>query len=280
MNTRPARLRVVVDNDFAGDPDGLVSLAHLALASAVEVVLVTTTPVDPALAALAGADAAHTAARGRELAAELFAVAGLPAPALVAGGEPGHAGENAAAAIAGVESDGLPLVILCGGPLTNVAAALRRRPALADEAALVWIGGTRAGGGAEYNLDTDPDAAATVLASGIPVSRVPRETYERLRVSLAEIEGDLAVTGDLGHWLADRLLDVPPFVALHGALTLGDSALASVAALQPEYLADGDRPDVLVDDLDTRLTWGDLLALLRTSAPQRRPEPPDPKGTS
>ena len=51
------RWRVIVDNDFAGDPDGLVSLAHVLLTDDVRVDLITSTPVDPVLAHLAGVDA-------------------------------------------------------------------------------------------------------------------------------------------------------------------------------------------------------------------------------
>lgn len=280
MVTRKARFSAIVDNDFAGDPDGLVSLAHLALAPAVDLVLVTTTPVDPKLADAAGISASDTAESGRDLALEMFDVAGITAPEVVAGGQPGESRPGrAAAAIATVTAGNLPLVILCGGPLTNIAAALRLRPGLADDAALVWIGGTRADGDPEYNFDTDPAAAAAVLGSGIPIVQVPREEYERQRVSIAEIEADLAGTGLLGRWLAEKLLDVPPFVTLHGAITLGDCALASVAALEPHHLAGADRM-TLVQGLDNRLVWADFLALLRLHRHTPTPHPRDTKGTS
>lgn len=267
MSVFAPRLRAVVDNDFAGDPDGLVALAHLALADAVGIALVTVTAVDPALAAVAGVDGTRSAQAGRERAAELFRVAGIPAPEIVAGREDfDSSGSNPAAeAIARVGATaGLPLVILCGGPLTNVAAALRTDPALAERATLVWIGGTASGEGSEYNLDTDVDAAVAVRASGIPMSRVPREQYARLRVSVAEVRDDLSGTGVLGRWISARLLDIPAFVRLHGTLTLGDSGLAAVAALEPERLPDDARPQVTVDGIDTRLLWADFLALLRT----------------
>ena len=68
-------------------------------------------------------------------------------------------------------------------------------------------------------------------------------------------------------WLADRLLDLPPFVTLHGALTLGDSALASLIALDGTFLPttteSGAPPWRQVADIDMRLLWGDFLAKLR-----------------
>ncbi|GAA3910331.1 nucleoside hydrolase [Microbacterium invictum] len=256
------RRQVIVDNDFAGDPDGLVALAHLLLSDELDIALVTTTGVDPALAQLAGIDPATSAARGADAARRLVAQVGATVE-VVAGPESFAPGARASAAsraiveaVAGAAA--VPVGILCGGPLTNVAAALEAAPTLGERAMLVWIGGSAAG--AEYNRDTDADAAEEVLGSGIPVHSVPRETYERMRVSLAEITGDLAAASPLGRALADLLLDVPPFVDLRGALTLGDSALASVAVLEPP--TDLSR-SAIVESVDMRLLWGDFLARLR-----------------
>jgi hypothetical protein len=166
----------------------------------------------------------------------------------------------------------VPLAILCGGPLTNVAAAIALEPGICDRAVLAWIGGSGAGASVadpapEYNRDTDVDAAELVLASAIPVVQVPLETYERLRVSIAEVKLDLAHGSFLGAWLADRLLDVPPFVTLHGAITLGDSALAALIALDAAFGSDDTRTAVplrrIVTEIDMRLLWGDFLAKLR-----------------
>ena len=64
-------------------------------------------------------------------------------------------------------------IVTCG-PLTNLAAALQKDPAIAKMIRRAWIlGGTyRAEGNlghhVEYNVGTDPEAAAAVLASGMP----------------------------------------------------------------------------------------------------------------
>ena len=259
------RWRAIVDNDFAGDPDGLVSLAHVLLTDDVRVELITCTPVDPRLAHLAGVDASATASLGTRSARALLEVLGSTHHAVVAGAEDFAAGgepspaAHAIAALCMAESD-VPLAILCGGPLTNVAAAVTLEPRIRDRAILVWIGGSLHDA-PEYNRDTDAAAAASVLASGMPMVQIPLEAYERLRVSVAEVRADLAHASYPGGWLAERLLDLPAFVTLHGVITLGDSALAAVVALDPGFgPGTGGR---VVTDLDMRLIWGDFLAKLR-----------------
>lgn len=263
------RWRAIVDNDFAGDPDGLVSLAHILLIQDVRVELITTTPVDPGLAALAGIDGAASAGLAAENARTLLTLLGRDEP--VVGGPESFTADFAAsdAARAIVEasaSSETPLAILCGGPLTNVAAALALDPSLRERATLVWIGG-RTGAGDEYNRDTDAAAAASVLASGIPTVQVPFETYERLQVSISEVRADLGSASPVGAWLADRLLDLPPFVTLHGVLTLGDSALAAVVGLDPAF---GPERARTIERIDLRLLWGDFLAKLRLAEADAR----------
>jgi len=259
------RWRAIVDNDFAGDPDGLVSLAHVLLTDDVRVELVSCTPVDPVLAHLAGVDASATASLGARSAEALLHVLDWTPCDVVAGSEDFTTGGEASPAAHAIvevclaESD-VPLAILCGGPLTNVAAALRLDPRIRERATLVWIGGSLRDA-PEYNRDTDAAAAASVLASGMPVVQIPLETYERLRVSVAEVRADLGHVSYPGGWLAERLLDLPAFVTLHGVLTLGDSALASVVGLDPDFRpGSGGR---VVADIDPRLVWGDFLAKLR-----------------
>ena len=64
------RCRVVVDNDWAGDPDGLVALAHHLLSRANRVVAVTGSANSPVFGPPAG-----TAAAGARLAQELALIA-------------------------------------------------------------------------------------------------------------------------------------------------------------------------------------------------------------
>ena len=77
------------------------------------------------------------------------------------------AAAEAIVAAAREESD-LPLYVVCGGPLTNVAAALELDPGIAERLTLVWIGGSLDPEAFEYNRDTDPAAAEAVFADAGP----------------------------------------------------------------------------------------------------------------
>lgn len=256
---------LIVDNDFGGDPDGLVSLAHILLRRGPgTTVLVTTSPLDPGLAEAAGADPAATAGHGLHLAERLVELMGLNDVRVIPGAEAigTTTGQlNAAArAIAGEAARFERTTVLCGGPLTNVAAALRMDPSLAGRATLVWVGGTLVDAGrGEYNSETDLAAAAEVLASGMPLVRIPCEEYARMGVAVDAVKNELAAASAVGSWLAERLLDVPPFVQLGATLTLGDSVLVPFVpgfdALAQEVAAG----KVVHRRLNSARLWRDLI---------------------
>ena len=58
-----------------------------------------------------------------------------------------------------------PLTIIALGPLTNIAAALARDPALARRARLVAMAGKLGYPYPDWNLRCDPDAGRRVLAA-------------------------------------------------------------------------------------------------------------------
>jgi hypothetical protein len=272
--------RVVVDNDFSGDPDGLLALAHHLLAPSNQVVLVTSSFLNPSLP---GPHA--TAADGAAVAAELVEVVGGPSrPSVVSGSErafDGSAGSDAADAIVAEarRDDPLPLYVVCGGPLTNVAEALRQAPDVAGRFTLVWIGGSLREDVFEYNRDTDPAAAGFVL--GIPelaVQQFPLETYRSCAYSIAELEVDLGGTGRLGRWLWEHFTGPPDWVVLGGVWPQGDSPPLLVTALTDESsafeetaAAPGRGARRVYTDVDFRLLVGDLLARLRLHERARRP---------
>ncbi|MCB5201452.1 nucleoside hydrolase [Neorhizobium sp. T786] len=78
-------------------------------------------------------------------------------------------------------------VTLCTlGALTNVALALQKEPAIAERVKeLVMMGGGFFEGGnitpaAEFNIYVDPDAAAAVFASGMPIVMMPLDVTHQV----------------------------------------------------------------------------------------------------
>lgn len=260
---------LVVDNDFAGDPDGLVALAHILLRCGPDVtVLVTSSPLDPGLAKAAGADPATTASRGTELAEELLELMGIDDVRVMTGVEdPGTgAGQVSAAAREIVEMSARfeRTMILCGGPLTNVAAALELDPTLADRAMLVWVGGTLAEADrGEYNSDTDAASAAEVMASRMALVRIPCEEYTQMTVAVDAVKNELAAASPVGSWLAERLLDVPSFVQLGSKLTVGDSVLVPFVPGPGMAGIVADSGPVIHNRIDSAALWEDLLEQLK-----------------
>lgn len=99
-------------------------------------------------------------------------------------------------------------VTLCTlGPLTNIALALRKEPAIAGRVKrLVMMGGGFFEGGnitpaAEFNIYVDPEAAAEVFAAGMPITMMPLDLTHRLITRSDRVE-------------ALRALGTPPAIAL------------------------------------------------------------------
>lgn len=283
-----ASARVIVDNDFSGDPDGLVALAHQLLSPKTSVKLVTASALNTQFveASLAGRSAQAAA----EIARELIRHAGIAdAPPVLAGSETFDLGPSPAARAIVAEAlrdDSLPLYVTCGGPLTNIAAALRLAPEIATRMTLVWIGGGNyPDGGWEYNLATDAPAAREVIEqSRVPLWQVPQGAYRQMQYSVAEMTADMSPISPFAKWLYDGFTHPPDFVDLSGAWPLGDSPLVLLTAISAEssryvdlparrLIEDGRYGDEIpgrtvrvYEQLDARLTFADFLAKLRLQA--------------
>lgn len=76
-----------------------------------------------------------------------------------------------------------PLTIAAIGPLTNIALAIAREPQLVCSARLVMMGGMWDSSSpdftAEWNIKSDPEAAAMVFESGIEISMVGLDVTQR-----------------------------------------------------------------------------------------------------
>lgn len=114
-----------------------------------------------------------------------------------------------------------PLSILALGPLTNVAAALERRPDLhRNVTRIVAVMGHRPGhlfhptegkgAGAMFghgpifrdlNVSVDPDAVGAVLALAVPITLIPYDAARETLITGADLEG-LARKGAASAWVA------------------------------------------------------------------------------
>lgn len=107
-----------------------------------------------------------------------------------------------------LRDDPLPLFVICGGPLTDVASACLLEPTIAGRMTVLWTGGAAyPKGGWEYNLHNDPIAANVVFASSLPLYQVTSRGYSCVRVGSAEAWLRLKDTGPGGRYLLKTLDD-------------------------------------------------------------------------
>jgi len=94
------------------------------------------------------------------------------------------------------------ITLVATGPLTNIALAVRRRPELVSQVAdFVIMGGSATRGNttpaAEFNIATDPEAAAIVFAAGWQVTMVGLDATLQARAD-EQVKTRLAGLGRLG----------------------------------------------------------------------------------
>ncbi|MDR1593081.1 MAG: nucleoside hydrolase [Prevotellaceae bacterium] len=253
------RMRVIIDNDLAGDPDGLFHLAQQLLSPSAEVrgIIGSHFTFDPA-----APDKANSATLSAAKAKELLAVMHLTDK------YPVYEGSNrplkdaktpqiteAAQFIVSeaMRTDTkLPLYVVCGASLTNIASAFLIEPAIADKITLVWIGGQEHEGLAlpppnhtavEYNLNLCIHSAQVIFnRSGIMLWQVPRNAYRQCQYSYAELLTKIKPKGALGLFLTESLEKIMTMFARFGNMgetyILGDSPLVLLTALQSNFEPD------------------------------------------
>jgi len=143
------------------------------------------------------------------------------------------------------------LVIVALGPLTNLALALERDPKrLAQAARVVVMGGAVAVPGnvtaaAEFNIHVDPEAAARVLASGLPLEMVPLDVTRRvvltardLRVALTRHPGPTArfIEDFTAHGFDFETRRGDGAMALHDPLAVGVALDPGLVTLEPLHI--------------------------------------------
>ncbi|MCF0049037.1 nucleoside hydrolase [Dyadobacter sp. LJ53] len=253
------RMRVIIDNDFSGDPDGLFQLAHQLLSPSVEVRGIIGSHLKPG----DGFDNSKTqadnaASKARELLEIMKMMGKVP---VIAGSNVGMVNDSTPVKSKAVEfiinealrtDTKLPLYIVCGAGLTEIASALLTQPAIASKLILIWIGGPEHPGMAvpppnftplEYNLGIDIYAAKVVFnRSSITLWQIPRNAYRQALLPYSELLSKVRPKGQLGEYLTEALEGlmgrIVKYVNIGETYILGDSPLVLLTALQSSFEAD------------------------------------------
>lgn len=258
--SQAAVARVIIDNDFSGDPDGLFQLAHHLLCPSVKIPLIIGSHLPIRFSGLKSAT--ESTAKAREL---LKVMDLLNRYEPIAGSElplSSRAGSRPVSATAAIVREAMredspePLFYAAGAGLTDLALAWIAEPRIAHRLKLIWIGGREhpelaypppGPDEAEFNFTIDPIAAQVIFnESDIEIWQVPRDAYRQILFSDAELD-DLSDGGPLGHYLKSeldaltaKLMTIPglPTPSLSEVSGLGDSALVTLTALVPPIQPD------------------------------------------
>jgi purine nucleosidase len=251
------RCRVITDNDYCGDPDGLAQLAHQLLSPAAEVRAIIGSHLDANTAFL---PPDRTADLSLERVGELLSIMDRSVPAYAGSNfalvdtrtpQPSAAAEAIVAEAMRTDTD-LPLYATFGGGLTELASAYLMEPRIAERLTAIWIGGLEYPDlaapppdtpGPEYNTGIDLAAAQVVFDAPIPLWQVPRNAYRQAMVSMAELAAYVRPAGKLGAYLYDSLSTVSEKVLGFGinlgeTYILGDSPLVLLSTLQSNFHPD------------------------------------------
>lgn len=299
--TQP-RMRIIIDNDFGGDPDGLFQLAEHVLSTSSDIKAIVCSHHYSDFDGQAG-----TSAHAKEKVDELLQVMGKTDLPVYVGAEASFTSVDKALESEGAHAivreamreDPTPLYVVCGAALTNVAAAYLMNPSISKHiTAVVWIGGpehadlckNQVQHQREYNQGIDPVSTQVVFNhSDLNVWQIPRDTYRQPLYSFAELKTRVGEAGKTGAYLMQQLETL--FRHSGGTLgetyVLGDSPLVLVTSLQTPWEADpasceyvirqtplindqgfyeanpNGRPMRIYTKIDARLILEDLVAKLK-----------------
>jgi len=213
---RPDRIWIDTDpacgNGPRSDPDDCLALRMLARADGIELTGVSTV--------FGNAGIEVTDRIARDLAARL-AASGYPLPDIVRGAAAATDTDTEAhAALANALASGR-MTILALGPLTNIAAALRAEPSLADRVdRIVAVMGQHPGHlfhpsegrgdgvlfghgpiFSDLNFRKDPKAVSFLLSTDVPITLIPYEAARDVMVTSEDLDR-IAATDAAGAWVA------------------------------------------------------------------------------
>jgi inosine-uridine nucleoside N-ribohydrolase len=255
-DTVEPRIRVMIDNDFGGDPDGLFQLAHHILSPSLEIKGIIGSRNyeggfygSPCTATYACTQV-NELLRVMQLTGKFqvyeggnFGLTDIKRPIV-------SEGAKAIVQEAMREDTKMPLYVVCGAGLTTIASAYLMEPRIAKKIILVWIGGGEyhelttthlAENNPEYNLGIDIKACQVIFNnSDISIWQVPRDTYRQVLYSYSELVYKIKTNGITGKFLVEKLEDLMNKAkgSLGEAYVLGDSPLVLLTALQAPWTAD------------------------------------------
>lgn len=262
------RMRVIIDNDFSGDPDGLFQLAQQVLSPSVKISAIIGSHLrkgDPFDAS--DSTATHAAMQAKKLLAVMglqnsFSIYEGSNAALANAKTPQRSAAAAAIVKEAMRTDTkLPLFIVCGAGLTDLASAYLMEPKIADRLTLIWIGGPEYKGlavsppgskGPEYNLAIDITAVQTIFnQSPIPIWQVPRNAYRQTLISYSELMQRISTKGKTGIYLSDAIVRIIKLtnqfnILIGETYILGDSPLVLLTALQSSFESDPSSSEYIV----------------------------------
>lgn len=299
------RMRVVIDNDFGGDPDGLFQLAHHLLSPSSDIKAIICSHHYGDFYGHPG----HVR-HAKQQVDELLRVMGREGVPVLLGSDSSFVStdeylesEGARAIVAeAMRDDASPLYVVCGAALTNVASAFLMKPEIAQRiTAVVWIGGpehvelckNQVQHQREYNQGIDPVSSQVVFNhSDLNIWQIPRDVYRQPLYGYAELKDLIGDAGTTGDFLMQRLEEVlrRSKGSLGETYVLGDSPLVVATSLQTPWERDAasceyvvrktplindkgfyeenaaGRPIRIFTKIDTRLLLGDFVAKLKILA--------------
>jgi inosine-uridine nucleoside N-ribohydrolase len=267
-------IRVIIDNDFGGDPDGLFQLAHHLLSPSVEIKGIIGSRNYEGGFYGSPSTATYACTQVNELLSVMQLTGKFP---VYEGGNFGltntktpiiSEGAKAIVREAMREDTKIPLYVVCGAGLTSVASAYLMEPRIAKKIILVWIGGgeyrglstaSLAENNPEYNLGIDIKACQVVFnISDIPIWQVPRNTYRQALYSYSELVYKIKQNGVAGKFLVEKIEDVMKKSngSLGEAYILGDSPLVLLTALQAPWSGEPSSSSYAIKSTPKINDWG------------------------
>jgi purine nucleosidase len=250
------RMRVIIDNDFSGDPDDLFQLVHHVLSPSIEIPFI----IGSHLSEGDEWDRSKVqATNAKAKAEETLRIMGLDDRFRVfEGSNEALSNRRTPQPSAAVDrmieeakrDDARPLYMVCGAGLTDLASAYLTAPEIASRLIVIWIGGPEYPDLAvappdvekyEYNQRIDPVATQVVFNdSDLNLWHVPRSSYRQFLISFAELVTKVKPMGAIGQFLYENIVRIYQWrndlsSGIGETYILGDQPLVTLTALQASF---------------------------------------------